>query len=186
MRATGLHPPFPKRLMKQTDRTFQVDCVPEDDCSHYQVASAGSVTLIFECPITQFQERTQDRSRLRITTHSNVELKCYVRSWNPKKSRKPIVSEKEFYGNPPYNRHITPGAADRYPRGTAAARGGVAACRLRLISEYPPGSPITRSLHWSARSATADRGSMANFFVGSINPKNVNGGGRKSRRSAHA
>jgi hypothetical protein len=62
MRATGLHPPFPKRLMKQTDRTFQVDCVPEDDCSHYQVASAGSVTLIFECPITQFTEAVKEYS----------------------------------------------------------------------------------------------------------------------------
>jgi hypothetical protein len=49
-------------LMKQTDRTFQVDCVPEDDCSHYQVESAGSVTLIFECPITQFTEAVKEYS----------------------------------------------------------------------------------------------------------------------------
>ena len=46
-------------------------------------------------------------SRLRITTHSNVELKCCVRSRNLKKPRKRIVSAKEFYGKLPYNRHIT-------------------------------------------------------------------------------
>ena len=33
----------PALLPKQTARTFQVDCVPEDDCSHYQIESAGSV-----------------------------------------------------------------------------------------------------------------------------------------------
>jgi hypothetical protein len=47
------------------------------------------------------------RSRLRITTDSNVELKCYARSRNLKKPRKRIVSEKEFHGKLPYNRHIT-------------------------------------------------------------------------------
>jgi hypothetical protein len=52
------------------------------------------------------------RSRLRTTTHSNVELKCYVRSRNLKKPWKRIDSEKEFYGKLPYNRHITLGAAD--------------------------------------------------------------------------
>ena len=26
----------PALLLKQTDRTFQVDRVPEDDCGHYQ------------------------------------------------------------------------------------------------------------------------------------------------------
>ena len=47
------------------------------------------------------------RSRLRINTHSNVELKCYPRSRNLKKPRKRIDSEKESYGKLPYNRHVT-------------------------------------------------------------------------------
>jgi hypothetical protein len=32
----------PALLPKQMTRTFQVDCLPEDDCSHYQIESAGS------------------------------------------------------------------------------------------------------------------------------------------------
>ena len=50
----------PALLPKQTARTFQVDCVPEDDCSHYQIESAGSVALVFECPITQFTEAVKE------------------------------------------------------------------------------------------------------------------------------
>src|SRR6201982_1618598 len=50
----------PALLPKQTARTFQVDCVPENDCSHYQIESAGSVALVFECPITQFTEAVKE------------------------------------------------------------------------------------------------------------------------------
>jgi hypothetical protein len=35
----------PDLLLKRTDRTFQVDCVPEDDCGHYQIESAGVIPL---------------------------------------------------------------------------------------------------------------------------------------------
>jgi hypothetical protein len=44
---------------------------------------------------------------LRITTHSNVELKCYVPFSEPEEAKKRIVTEKEFYGKLPYNPHIT-------------------------------------------------------------------------------
>jgi hypothetical protein len=50
----------PALLLKQPDRSFQIDCVPEDDCSHGQVESAGSVALISECPITQFTEAVKE------------------------------------------------------------------------------------------------------------------------------
>jgi hypothetical protein len=36
----------PSLLLKQADRTLQVDCVPEDDCGHYQAKSAHAIPLM--------------------------------------------------------------------------------------------------------------------------------------------
>jgi hypothetical protein len=47
-------------LLKQTDRTFQVDCVPEDDCGHYQVESAGAVPPILEGSVSHLAEALKE------------------------------------------------------------------------------------------------------------------------------
>jgi hypothetical protein len=47
------------------------------------------------------------RSRVRITTDSNVELKCYARSRNLKKAEEANRERKEFHGKLPYNQHIS-------------------------------------------------------------------------------
>ena len=50
----------PAFLLKQTDRTFQVDCVPENDCSHYQVESAGAIPLILEGSVSHLAEAAKE------------------------------------------------------------------------------------------------------------------------------
>ena len=50
----------PALLLKQTDRTFQVDCVPEDDCGHYQVESAGAIPLILKGSVSHFAEAVKE------------------------------------------------------------------------------------------------------------------------------
>jgi hypothetical protein len=50
----------PALLLKQTDRTFQIDCVPEDDCGHYQVQSAGAIPLILEGPVSHLAEAVKE------------------------------------------------------------------------------------------------------------------------------
>jgi hypothetical protein len=50
----------PALLLKQTDRTFQVDCVPEDDCGHYQVESAGAISLILKGSVSHFAKAVKE------------------------------------------------------------------------------------------------------------------------------
>jgi hypothetical protein len=50
----------PALPLKQTDRTFQVDCVPEDDCSHHQVESAGAIPLILEGSVSHLAEAVKE------------------------------------------------------------------------------------------------------------------------------
>src|ERR1700747_1033476 len=50
----------PALLLKQTDRTFQIDRVPEDDCGHYQVQSAGAIPLILEGPVSHLAEAVKE------------------------------------------------------------------------------------------------------------------------------
>jgi hypothetical protein len=50
----------PALLLKQTDRTFQVDRVPEDDCGHYQVESAGAITLVFEGSVSHLAQAVKE------------------------------------------------------------------------------------------------------------------------------
>jgi hypothetical protein len=50
-------------LLKQMDRTFQVDCVPEDDRGYYQVESAGAIPLILKGSISHFTEAVKNTAR---------------------------------------------------------------------------------------------------------------------------
>ena len=51
-------------LLKQMDRTFQVDCVPEDDRSYHQCQTAGPIALIFEAPVAHFTQTIKDRHQV--------------------------------------------------------------------------------------------------------------------------
>jgi hypothetical protein len=47
-------------LLKPADRTFQVDCVPEDDCGRYQVESAGAIPLILKGSVSHLAEAVKE------------------------------------------------------------------------------------------------------------------------------
>jgi hypothetical protein len=50
----------PALLLKQTDRTFQVDRFPEDDGGYYQVESTGAVALILEGSVSHLAEAVKE------------------------------------------------------------------------------------------------------------------------------
>ena len=64
----------PALLLKQTDCAFQIDCVPEDDCSHYQVESAGAIPLILEGSVSHLTEAVKEhRPRQGLLGFSSVQ-----------------------------------------------------------------------------------------------------------------
>ena len=50
----------PALLLKQTDRTFQIGCVLEDDCGYYQVESARAKPLILEGSVSHLAEAVKE------------------------------------------------------------------------------------------------------------------------------
>lgn len=47
-------------LPEANGRTFQVDCVPQDDRGYYQVESAGAIPLILKGSISHFTEAVKE------------------------------------------------------------------------------------------------------------------------------